>query len=163
MFEIVNTESMILSLNVFEKDAHRLAPGQNVIAYTNIDPSRKIRCEISVVGKELSHDRTLRAYCRFKERVNGLVPGMFMNAEIEVQRSDAYALPLDALVSYENKQFVFAVRSNNDFEMIEVSTGISRDGFVEIIPSDTSMFQNTTFVSKGAYNILMKMKNTPDE
>ena len=163
LFEIVNPEDIHLALNVFEKDINRLAPGQKVMAYTNINPDKKYHCEIMLVGKELSKDRSVEVHCHFKERDKSLVPGMFMNAEIEVQSNNAYVLPAEAVVSYESKQYVFIVKGKNDFEMVEVKTGNTNDGYVEIIPSDTAAFQNMTFVTKGAYSLLMKMKNTSDE
>jgi len=45
--------------------------------------------------------------------------------------------------------------------MAEVNTGNSENGFTEIILD--GKFDNETFAIKGAYNLLMKMKNTADE
>ena len=86
---------------------------------------------------------------------------MFMNAEIEVKSSDAIVLPSDAIVSFENKQYVFIAKGNNQFEILEVKTGNTENGFTEIFVDDNSAKE--TFVFKGAYNLLMKMKNTADE
>ncbi len=163
LFEIVNPADIHLALNVFEKDIHKIKPGQKVVAYTNSNPQKKYRCEIMLIGKGISTDRSVEVHCHFHERDDLLIPGMFMNAEIDVQSSNAWTLPSDAVVSYENKQFVFIAKGNNQFEMLEVRTGNTENGFVEIIMNDLATFQNTTFVSKGAYSLLMKMKNTSDE
>jgi len=86
---------------------------------------------------------------------------MFMNAEIEVKSNDVKALPDDALVRFENKVYVFITRSNNQFEMVEVKAGTAENGFTEITVDEK--LSNETFVIKGAYNLLMKIKNTVDE
>ena len=86
---------------------------------------------------------------------------MFMNADIEVKSNNAKVLPDDAFVRFENKQYVFIVKGKNQFEMVEVKTGNSENGFTEITIDEK--LANETFVFKGAYNLLMKMKNTADE
>lgn len=161
LFEIMNPVDVHLALNVFEKDVNRLAPGQKVIAYTNTNPEVKHPAEIYLIGKGLSQDRFVEVHCHFERNDKKLIPGMFMNAEIEVQSNNAWVLPADAVVSFENKQYVFIAKTNNEFEMMEVKTGNVENGLIEIIVDQNSASNN--FVTKGAYSLLMKMKNTPDE
>ncbi|MFZ5972838.1 MAG: efflux RND transporter periplasmic adaptor subunit [Bacteroidota bacterium] len=161
LFEIVNPSDVHLVLNVFEKDINRLSPGQKVIAYSNANPEEKYPAEIYLVGRELSEERFIEIHCHFQKKAKNLVPGMFMNGEIEVQSASAWVLPSDAVVSFENKQFVFIAKANNEFEMVEVKTGNTENGLVEIIIDQNFIADN--FVTKGAYSLLMKMKNTPDE
>ena len=161
LFEIVDPSDVHLVLHVFEKDVNRLERGQKVSAYTNGNPEIKYAAEIYLIGKELSADRFIEVHCHFKQKSNNLIPGMFMNAEIQVQSSNATVLPADAVVSFENKQFVFVAKANNEFEMVEVKTGMTENGLVEIRIDQNFIANN--FVTKGAYSLLMKMKNTPDE
>ncbi len=161
LFEIVNPADIHLVLAVFEKDVNKLFIGQKMIAYTNSNPEKKYPCEIILIGKDFSDDKSVEVHCHFANYDKTLIPGMFMNAEIEVKSSDAIVLPSDAIVSFENKQYVFIAKGNNQFEMMEVKTGNTENGFTEIIIDDNS--SKKTFVFKGAYNLLMKMKNTADE
>ncbi len=161
LFEIVDPSDVHLALNVFEKDVNRLGQGQKVSAYTNGNPEEKYAAEIYLIGKELSSDRFVEVHCHFEQKDKKLIPGMFMNAEIQVQSSNATVLPADAVVSFENKQFVFVVKANNEFEMMEVKTGNTENGLIEIVIDQN--FSTNNFVTKGAYSLLMKMKNTPDE
>jgi cobalt-zinc-cadmium efflux system membrane fusion protein len=163
LFEIVDPSDIDIVVNVFEKDVNRLVIGQKVIAYTNINPEKKYSAEIFLIGKELSQDRNVEVYCHFHPYDKALLPGMFMNAEIEVQTINAGVLPEDAVVSFENKKYVFVAKGKNDFEMMEVKTGNTNDGYIEIISGNTAPFENLTFVTKGAYNLLMKIKNTSEE
>ena len=161
LFEIVNPADIHLVLAVFEKDINKLFIGQKLIAYTNSNPEKKYPCEIILIGKDFSDDKSVEVHCHFANYDKTLIPGMFMNAEIEVKSSDAIVLPSDAIVSFENKQYVFIAKGNNQFEMMEVKTGNTENGFTEIMIDDNSAKE--TFVFKGAYNLLMKMKNTTDE
>ena len=70
-------------------------------------------------------------------------------------------MPDDALVRFENKAYVFIARSNNQFEMEEAKAGTAENGFTEITLDEKLL--NEMFVTKGAYNLLMKMKNTAEE
>ncbi len=163
LFEIVNPNDIHLALNVFEKDINRLKPGQEVIAYTNTNPEKKYKCEIMLVGRELSSERSVEVHCHFKEQDKALIPGMFMNAEIQIENNSAYTLPSDAIVNYENKPYVFIAKGGNQYEMLEVKTGNSENGYTDVILNDTTLVHNAIFVTKGTYSLLMKMKNTGEE
>ena len=161
LFEIVNPEDIHLELNVFEKDINLLAHGQKVMAYTNANPEVKYAAEIFLIGKTLSQDRSIEVHCHFDQKEKRLVPGMFMNAEIEVQSKNAYTLPSEAIVNFENNQYVFLAKSNHVFEMIAVQTGASENGFTELVTAPDA--DNKDFVIQGAYALLMKLKNTSDD
>ncbi len=163
LFKIVDPSDIDIVLNVFEKDINRLSIGQKVIAYTNINPEKKYPAKIFLIGKELSQDRNVEVYCHFQRYDKTLIPGMFMNAEIEVQTNNAWVLPADAVVSFENNRYIFIAKTKNEFEMLGIKTGTTENGFTEIIAADTATLQQTAFVTKGAYSLLMKMKNTSDE
>ena len=163
LFEIVNPADIHLVLSVFEKDINKLFIGQNLITYTNNNPEKKYPCKIILIGKDFSSDRSVEIHCHFQQYDKTLIPGMFMNAEIEIQSNNAYVLPSDAIVSFENKQYAFIVKGKNDFDIKEIKTGKTENEFTEIVFSDNQNLVNETFVIKGAYSLLMKMKNTSEE
>jgi membrane fusion protein, heavy metal efflux system len=132
-----------------------------LMAYSNNQPDKKYSCEIILISRNLSSERSAEVHCHFTKYDKTLLPGMFMNADIEVKSSNAYTLPDDAIVRYENKQYAFIAKGSHEFEIIEVKTGNSENGYTEIKTDDTLAKQ--TFVIKNAYNLLMKMKNTADE
>ncbi|MDP1811434.1 MAG: efflux RND transporter periplasmic adaptor subunit [Sediminibacterium sp.] len=161
LFEIVNPADIHLVLTVFEKDVNKLFIGQKLIAYTNSNPEKKYPCEIILIGKDFSDDKSVEVHCHFATYDKTLIPGMYMNAEIEVKSNEALVLPSDAIVSFENMQFVFIKKGKQQYEMKEVKTGNTENGFTEI--SIDEKYSNEIFVVKGAYALLMKMKNTADE
>jgi membrane fusion protein, heavy metal efflux system len=161
LFEIVNPEDIHLNLNVFERDVAKLFVGQKVTAYSNSNPDKKYLCTIILIGRDLSVDRSAEVHCHFEQYDKVLIPGMFMNSEIEVKSNEATVLPVDAVVSFNNKQYAFTSKSKNEFEMIEIETGSTENGFIEIKGTETLL--DRQFVVKGAYSLLMKLKNTDDE
>lgn len=163
LFEIINPNNIHLTLNVFEKDINKLHIGQNVLAYTNSNPRKKYNCKIILIDKDVSAERSAEVHCHFEQYDKELVPGMFMNAEIEQSNYQAYVLPEEAIVNFENGAYAFISKGNNQFDMVRVDTGVTENGQVEIKTGTTNDLLKNTFVTKGAYTLLMKLKNTEEE
>ncbi len=163
LFELVDPRDLHLMLTVFEKDVDKLEIGQQVIAYRANQPEKKYPAKIIYIGKNVADDRAIEVHCHLQKEDPSLVPGMFMNAEIEVQSKQAYTLPDDAIVRYGSKQYVFAVRDSSVFEMLEAQTGNSEHGFTAILPNQALQPEKQTYVTKGAYTLLMKLENKEEE
>ncbi|MBU6157541.1 MAG: efflux RND transporter periplasmic adaptor subunit [Bacteroidetes bacterium] len=161
LFELVNPDDIHLKLTIFEKDLDKLSIGQELRAYTNTNPEIKHPCEILLIGKSLSADRSAEVHCHFKKYKEHLLPGMFMNADIDIKAKLVNTLPDDAFVRYENKDFLFIQTDPKTFSMVEVQKGNSENGYTELYKPDE--FRNKTFVTKGAYNLLMTLKNSSEE
>ena len=163
LFELVNPEDIHLNLKVFEMDLNKLAIGQKVVTFTNSQPDKKYNCEIILISKDLSIEGIAEVHCHFQNYDKILIPGMYMNAEVEIVTTNASVILNDGIVSFENKQFVFEVTDDTHYLMREITTQISQNGFTQIAFVDKGDFSNKTFVTKGAYTLLMKMKNTEEE
>lgn len=163
LFELINPSDIHLALKVFEKSLDKLFIGQKLSAYTNNNPDKKYPCEIILIGKDLSMEGNTDVHCHFELYDKTLVPGTFMNAEIEVKNKKALALPSDAIVSFESKQYVYRVKTSLQFEMVEVAVGETENGFTEIVIADSSNLSAENFVIRGAYSLLMMMKNKSAE
>jgi cobalt-zinc-cadmium efflux system membrane fusion protein len=162
LFELINPSDIHLNLKIFEKDITKLSIGQKLVAYTNNQPENKHKCEILLISKDLSTDEhSAEVHCHFENYDKMLLPGMYMNAEIEVKSNDALTLPKEAVVNFEGKEYIFVVVNKNQFKMTEVKTGNSENGFIEIL--DNEQLSKNSIVTKGAYTLLMKLKNKADE
>ncbi len=162
LFELINPSDIHLNLKVFEKDITKLFIGQKLFAYTNSQPDNKHECEIILISKDLSaDDHTAEVHCHFEDYDKTLLPGMYMNAAIEVKNNEAFTLPEDAVVNFEGKNYIFLVNNKNQYEMTEVNLGEKENNFIEIL--DTDKFESKKVVLKGAYTLLMKLKNKSDE
>jgi membrane fusion protein, heavy metal efflux system len=162
LFELINPTDIHLNLKVFEKNLDKLYIGQKLITYTNNNPEKKYSCEILLIGKDLSMEGNTEVHCHFEQYDKTLVPGTYMNAEIEVKNNQALGLPSEAIVRFEGKQYVYLVKSNSQFEMLEVMVGEIENGYTEILLPPNSNLTGADFVTKGAYSLLMMMKNKAD-
>ena len=159
LFELINPVDVHLNLKVFEKSLDKLFIDQHLVTYTNNYPDKKYPCEIILIGKEISAEGNTEVHCHFEVYDKSLVPGTFMNAEIEVKNKKSISLPVDAVVRFEGKQYIYQSLGGNKFEMIQVELGESENGFTEIILPANSNVALADFVTKGAYSLLMTMKN----
>jgi cobalt-zinc-cadmium efflux system membrane fusion protein len=163
LFELVNPADIHLQLTVFEKDLNKISIGQKLIAFNNTQPDKKYNCEIILIGKDVSPERTVQVQCHFENYDKSLIPGMYMNAQVEVATNTAFVIPNEGIVRFEGKEYVYVESENKKYEMIEVTTQNNENGYTQIAFSDATDIQNKTFVIKGAYTLLMKMKNTEEE
>lgn len=163
LFELVNPSDIHLNLKVFEKDLEKLFIGQKLIAYNNNQPDKKHPCEIILISQDISVDRTAEVHCHFLDYDKTLLPGMYMNADIEVQVKSAAVINDDAIMSYEDKEFVFVSKGNKVFEMQEVKKGVSENNFTEITFVKESPAAKDSIVTVGAYSLLMQLKNKAEE
>lgn len=163
MFELVNPEDIHLNLNVFEKDLDKLSIGQKVVAFTNNQPDKKHACEIILISKDLSTDGMAELHSHFESYDKTLLPGMYMNAEIKVLTNKALVIATDGIVTFEGKHYVFEVVGDKKYAMREVTLQNAEDGFTQITFLEAEEISEKTFVTKGAYTLLMKMKNTEEE
>jgi cobalt-zinc-cadmium efflux system membrane fusion protein len=162
LFELVNPTDVHLALAIFEKDIDALYIGQKLVAYTNNNPDKKYPCEIILIGKDVSAERTLQVHCHFEKYDHTLVPGMYMNAEIALGNANAFVLPEDAVVRYGNKQYIFVAKAGNQYEMKEVQTGAAENGVIAIGKAEGVDLKTQKVVTKNAYTLLMKLKNTTE-
>lgn len=181
LFSIVDNSKMHVDLLVYEKDLFKIKPGQSVrFILTNQDGS-EIRGKIFSVGKSFENEtKSVAVHADILNEKQMLIPGMYVNALVDVGANTVDALPVDAIIKAEGREFVFVLgdeeaekkeaahdekegHSHDDgdkheeaegkeyhFQRIEVKTGTSQLGFVQ-----TTLLQPLetakNIVVKGAY------------
>ncbi|WP_433629591.1 efflux RND transporter periplasmic adaptor subunit [Chryseobacterium cucumeris] len=161
LFELINPDDIHLNLKVYEKDLANLKKGQRFAAYTNAEPDKKYYGEILLISKDINPGGWAEVHCHFEKYDQSLVPGMYMNAEIETSTSFSNAVPEQSIVNFEGKDFVFVEEKKQTYRLTPVTLGETENGFVQIMNTDD--FKNKKIVIKNAYTLLMKLKNTADE
>ena len=161
LFDLVNPSDLHLNLKVFEKDIDKLFFGQRLLAYTIIEPEKKHLCEISVISRDLSAERTAEVHCHFDQYDKALLPGMYMNAELKIKSLSSMTIAEEAIINFEGGNYVFVAGPANQFTMTAIETGIKENGFVEI--KNKNILTGKQIVTKGAYTLLMALKNKTEE
>lgn len=161
LFEVVNTDDVHLALSVFEKDLNKIAVGQRVFAYTNQNPDKKYAANIILIGKDFQPDKSVVIHCHFIDYDKNLIPGTYMNAEVETNSEAGNTVPDDAIVTWENKQYIFQELKPKTYKMVEVKIGNSENNRTEVFNLNPNL-NNKKFVTKGAYHLLMGLKNVEE-
>lgn len=162
LFELINPTDIHLNLKVFEKDINSLFVGQRVYAYTNSNPTQRHEAKILLISKDISdNEHSAEVHCHFDTYDKRLLPGMYMNAEIELKNEAQLSIQKEAIVSYEDKNYVFVKKSNQQFELTEVTLGIAENDFIALTNAED--LKGKEIVVKGAYTLLMQMKNKEEE
>jgi len=160
LFELVNPTDIHLALTVFEKDIDKLFVGQKLMAFTNQNPKEKHLCEIILIGKDISLDKQLVVHCHFEDYDPTLVPGMYLNAEIELKSNESDAIAETAVVEFEGRHYVFENKGKNDYNMVEVEIGITQHCFTML--NNAAQLKAKKLVINDAYRLLMALKNKED-
>ncbi len=161
LFELIDPSDIHLNLKVYEKDLDKLEVGQRVVSFTNNNPSKKYEGEIVLISMDVNVEGTSEVHCHFEHFEKNLLPGMYMNAEIDTHSAQTKALPEESVVYFEAKHFVFIEVSKQTYQMVPVEIGETENGFTAI--RNAASLTGKTIVSKGAYTLLMKLRNTEDE
>lgn len=157
MFELIDPSDIHLNLNVYDTNIAQLAIGQKVIAYSNAAPKKKYDCKIILINRDINSNGNTQVHCHFVRYDKYLLPGMYMNAEIETSSGLANALPELGIVTFESKDYVFIQTAKQQYQMTPIAVGVKENGYLEIL--DPEKLKNKKIVSNGAYTLLMKMKN----
>jgi len=166
LFEILNSDKLFLELTLFEKDADKVAAGQKIRFFIN-NETEAHEATISQTGKSVSDDKTFRVYAIVAKPCKNALPGMYVNAMIEESDSLVTALPSEAVVSFDDKDYIFVFDRNKEedgkpfteYRMVEVRKGVSQDGYTEVILPEGFELNSVIVVVKGAYNLLSAKKN----
>ncbi|SDD01426.1 efflux RND transporter periplasmic adaptor subunit [Niabella drilacis] len=161
LFELINPDDIHLNLKVYEKDLAMLKPGLQLIAYTNTDPGKKYTGTIHLISRDVDASGLADIHCHFERYDPGLIPGTYMNAEIQVETALANVLPEESVVDFEGKTYVFVEEKRKNYRLAPVITGTTEKGFVQV--QNYKEFSGKNIVTKNAYTLLMKLKNTGDE
>ena len=166
LFEIVNSSKLFLELTMFEKDADKVLQGQKIRFYIN-NETEPHDAVISQPGRSINIDKTYKVYANVTDDCKNVLPGMYVNAIIETSGNQVAALPSDAIVSFDDKDYIFIFDKNKqedgkpftEYKIVEVRKGVTDNGFTEVILPDGFDVSTAKVVVKGAYNLLAAKKN----
>lgn len=166
LFEIVNTDKLFLELTLFEKDISQVSIGQKINFFIN-NEIEEHNAVITQTGRTVDADKAFKVYATVTNGCKNLMPGMYVNAIIEISGNKVSALPSDAVVSFDDKDYIFIFDRNKEengdsfteYKILEVHKGITNNGYTEIILPENFDLKKARVVVKGAYNLLSAKKN----
>lgn len=179
--DLANTNNMLVRVQVFEKDIPKINIGQNIRFKATGDSIERI-AKVYLIGKDIHEDRTVDLQARITAPSPKLLPGMFVNAIIELGASNTPALPQEAIVQSGGKNYIFILDEKGkpsstsisnaskegdeekqiSFRRVEVGVGVTENGFTALILPENFNMQSKIVV-KGTYDLLSKMNNSEEE
>ena len=166
LFEIVNSDKLFLELTLFEKDADKVSNGEKIRFFIN-NEAEQHEAMINQTGKSINNDKTYKVYANVIGHCKNMMPGMYVNAVIQAKSSQVTAVSSEAIVSFEDKDYIFVIERNKveagkpftEYRMVQIQKGVSDEGFTEIVLPEKFNYKAAKVVMKGAYNLLSAKKN----
>ena len=172
LMDITDASDLHIELKVYEDDIPLIRIGQRIRFRLSNAPDKWMNAKIFLIGNNVREDRSITIHGHLEEENENLLPGMFVNASIEVDTLEQFAVPEEAIVRFEGKHYIFIAKENrkednqtmSDFEMIEVTKGNEEENYVAISLLDNSLkLKDLDIVVKDAFTLLAKAKNSEDE
>jgi membrane fusion protein, heavy metal efflux system len=166
LFEIVNSDKLLLELTLFENDVQKATPGQKIKFFVN-NENDEHEAVIFQTGKSVNDDKTIKVFATVTTSCINLLPGMYVNAFIENSENDVPSLPSEAIVSFDDKDLIFIFDKNKEeagqpfteYRIVEVKKGNTSSGYTGITFKNGLDIKKAKVVVKGAYNLLSAKKN----
>ncbi len=156
-FEIVDNRFLHIDITIYEQDVAKVHIGQQ-LSFTIInDPHSVHTATIFSINKAFEDNtQAVIAHARMNQLDDMLLPGMFIEARIQVDESKTISLPEAAIVSNGDEHYIYIQQDTHVFRQVRVNTGVTDMGYTEIIPFE-SISEKDNIVIAGAYYLLSQM------
>jgi cobalt-zinc-cadmium efflux system membrane fusion protein len=172
LMDITDASDLHVELKVYEDDIPLVRIGQHIRFRLANAPEKWMEAEVFLIGNNVRKDRSITIHGHLNKKNENLLPGIFVNAHIEVEAIEQYAIPEEAIVRFESKHYIFKSlgkrredeQTMNDFEMIEIIKSNEEEGFVAFTLVDKTLdITKMNVVLKDAFTLLAKAKNSEEE
>jgi len=142
LVQVVNSGTLQLYLQVFDKDLAALKSGQAVVFFTPDQPDRQFVATLLQPGKSIDEvSKTVPCLARIEPPdLPRLVNNLYVEANIITTKREALSVPEEALVTREGNTYLLTLAGESEVELMfrltEVQPGVVMDGFVEIPEQD---------------------------
>jgi membrane fusion protein, copper/silver efflux system len=123
---VINLSGLWLWAQFYENDVGLLKVGQTLDISFTAFPGKKFQGQIGAIDPKLdAMTRTTRVRIDLKNPDGELRPGMFANAEVQIDRGEGLAVPMDAVLPTGSRGLVFVDKGSGKLEPRYVRTGRS--------------------------------------
>ena len=169
IMEIVDNSKIHCDLTVFEKDLMAVKVGQKVSFQLTNQDNQIINGTINGINKSFENESKgviVHAVINNRQHQN-LIPGMYVTALISTGSKLTAAVPVDAVIRSEGKQYIFVTTTHNKdgktiFTKTEVTTGVTELGYIQITPL-TALAPDVQIATKGAFYLQSKAAGSGEE
>ncbi len=181
LMNIVDNSKLHVDLLVYEKDLFKVKQGQNVRFILTNQNNTEINGKIFSVGKSFENEtKSVAVHADISNNQQKLIPGMYVNALIDAGANTVKALPTEAIIKADGREFIFVLEEGHKeevahdekeghnhedgdkheeaegktfhFQRIEVKTGTTQLGFTQVTLLQ-KIEPKAKIVLKGAYYV----------
>ncbi|MEJ5962929.1 efflux RND transporter periplasmic adaptor subunit [Pedobacter immunditicola] len=173
LMTITDNSQIHCDLLVYEKDLFKVKKGQKVDFILTNQNNQQISGTIYGINKTFENEsKAVITHAKIDNSSNkNLIPGMYVSALINVGNQTTNAVPVGAVINGEGKSYIFIIDHTPEkeqhhkeaesereagehyrFKKIEVVTGVSDLGYIEIKPL-TEIPKDAVIITKGAFYI----------
>lgn len=179
--EIIDNSSIHLDLQIFETDLPKMKVGQIVHFKLTNNPESEYDARVYSIGSSFENEsKTISVHCDVTGNKAGLIDGMNITGIVSLDKSTTAAVPNEAIVDAEGKNYIFVQTDKKpeeheeagekegktkehaktiNFEKIEVVKGTSDVGYTAITPVRT-ISSDARIVVKNAFFVNAKLVNS---
>jgi len=153
---ITNTDHLHLELKIFEKDLPFVKVEQPIKIRLQNDLNQEYQGIVHLINRSINtKERTIDIHGDLvnEEDAKLFAPGMYLEADIITSSKVFDALPIEAVINFENKYYGLLKQSGDSFKKVILNTGASSNGYVQILNAN-DFEPNSEFITKGAFNLI---------
>jgi membrane fusion protein, heavy metal efflux system len=164
LFELVNPDDIHAAIDIFEKDLPLIKKGMKGKVMLADKPHEYHDVEVILATQNVDENRTGLIHCHFEKEEHGLLPGMFLTAELYISNSTQLAITNEAVCRFEGNTYVFVQAANNSYSLEAVKEIATYKNYTAIEFNNKLINTATAkIVTKGAYALLGMLKNKAEE
>ena len=162
LMQVANNAAVFCNLNVFERNISQVAKGQEVDFVITNSPKVHFKGTVKEINRSMDSDtKAISVHVGIDAKnATELIPGMYVTGIISMGKQNVPALPDDAIVNANGKQYVFVLdkrhKEGNDvkfqFKQVEVVAGVSELGYTQV-DFVTPISKDATVVTSNAFYI----------
>ena len=156
LIELVNTEHLHIELGIYERDASKIQPGQNILFYLPENPEVQFEGEVYKVGNLVQEEnRTVLVHGHIPDSLANRFPvGAYIQAEITLEKKQVLALPEEALLREGQNTYALLAEQLPDggflLKKVAVVTGPEQSGYLPVL-SDSQELSGRQYLTRGAF------------
>lgn len=114
LFSVIDNSEMHVDLMVYEKDLNKIDIGQKIRFRLTNQSEAEINGTVFNIGKSFENEtKTVAVHAHIDDHDAHLIPGMYVNAFIDISTNMVQSLPNDAIVLAEGRSFIFIMEKEN--------------------------------------------------
>lgn len=160
LVDIVNPTDIHAAFTVFERDIPFVSIGDKVTITLPENTRDTLHATVILVSKTVDGTNGTIVHCHFDSAPTSLLPGMFLQGEIQAKGAAALTVPNNAIVRHNGNTFVFEQTGKRSYTMRQVTVLSSSPTRTAI--SAIGDIRSSTIVSNGSYILLSALKNVAE-